>query len=236
MTAAGSIEVRGVTVLRGARRIADDVTFDVARGELVALRGASGSGKTTLLRAIAGLEPLAAGHIAVGDARLVPGPLPSGPRRQALYGQLGVVFQFHNLFGHLTALENVVLALRHVLQTPAAAAEAGARALLATLGVADRAHARPHQLSGGEAQRVAIARALALRPAVLLMDEPTASLDADRRAELAGVLRTLVDGGQTVVVATHDAELVRASSARSLMLKDGRIVGDDLLAEGAGVS
>ena len=115
-----------------------------------------------------------------------------------------MVFQFHHLFAHLTALHNVWLAPVHVLRQPRADAERRAHELLEMLGVGDRAAALPHELSGGEAQRVAIARALAVDPPVLLMDEPTASLDPARRGELAATLRQLAAQGRTVVVATHD--------------------------------
>ena len=203
-----------------------DASFDVAEGELVALLGASGSGKTTILRALAGLEPITKGTIEVGASRLGPGPLPAGAARRALYKDVGIVFQFHNLFTHMTALENVCVAPVHVLGAPRVDAERDARSLLASLGVEHRATAMPNELSGGEAQRVAIARALAVRPRVLLMDEPTASLDPDRRTDLATALRGLVAGGQSVVVATHDQDFVRAVADRRIVLRDGSIVAD----------
>ena len=221
-----AVLVRSVSMARAERTIVRDASFDVSDGELVALLGASGSGKTTILRALAGLEPISAGVIEVGASRLGPGPLPKGAQRRALHREVGIVFQFHNLFAHMTALENVCLALVHVVGAPRAGAERDARALLASLGVEHRASAMPHELSGGEAQRVAIARALAVRPRVLLMDEPTASLDPDRRTDLATVLRSLVAGGQSVVVATHDQDFVRAVADRRIVLRDGSIVVD----------
>ena len=221
-----AVLVRSVSVAHAERTIVRDASFEVSDGELVALLGASGSGKTTILRALAGLEPISAGAIEVGASRLGPGPLPKGAQRRALHREVGIVFQFHNLFAHLTALENVCLALVHVVGAPRAGAERDARTLLASLGVEHRASAMPHELSGGEAQRVAIARALAVRPRVLLMDEPTASLDPDRRTDLATVLRSLVAGGQSVVVATHDQDFVRAVADRRLVLRDGSIVAD----------
>jgi ABC-type polar amino acid transport system ATPase subunit len=222
-----AVRVRSVSMVRAGRTIVRDVSFEVADGELVALLGASGSGKTTILRALAGLDPIVAGAIDIGASRLGPGHLPRGAARRALHREVGIVFQFHNLFAHLTALENVCVAPVHVLGTPRAGAERDARALLASLGVEHRASAMPHELSGGEAQRVAIARALAVRPRVLLMDEPTASLDPDRRADLAATLRGLVGSGQSVVVATHDQDFVRAAADRRLMLREGSIVADD---------
>jgi polar amino acid transport system ATP-binding protein len=218
-----AVRVRAVSMARGERAILSGVSFDVAAGELVALVGASGSGKTTLLRAVAGLEAFGAGAIDVAGLTLLPGPLPGGQVRRALYRRVGVVFQFHHLFAHLTALDNVVLAPVQALRRPRAEAERQARELLESLGVGHRAGAAPHELSGGEAQRVAIARALAVEPHVLLMDEPTASLDAGRRADLARVLRGLAAGGRTVIVATHDEEFVRGTADRRILLRDGAV-------------
>jgi ABC-type polar amino acid transport system ATPase subunit len=111
----------------------------------------------------------------------------------------------------------------HVLKRPRPEAELRARELLVSLGVGDRAAAMPHELSGGEAQRVAIARALAVDPHVLLMDEPTASLDAARRGDLAATLRQLANQGRTIIIATHDAEFARACSHRELTVQGGRV-------------
>jgi ABC-type polar amino acid transport system ATPase subunit len=194
-----ALEVRGLQIRRGSRLLVDDLSFTAARGELLALMGASGTGKTSVLRAIAGLDPPAAGTVHVD-------------------GRVGIVFQFHHLFANMTALENVWLAPVHVLKQPRAEAERRGRELLEMLGVGGRADARPHELSGGESQRVAIARALIMEPPVLLMDEPTASLDQARRDELAATLRELAAQGRTVVVATHDAEFARACGTRTIRL------------------
>src|SRR5262245_65962812 len=120
-----------------------------------------------------------------------------------------MVFQYHHLFEHLTALHNVWLAPVHVLRQSRAEAEAKAVDLLEQMGIGARAHAMPHELSGGEAQRVAIARALAMGPQLLLMDEPTASLDPARRGDLAAILRKLASDGCALLIASHDEELVR---------------------------
>jgi ABC-type polar amino acid transport system ATPase subunit len=219
--------VRDLQVERGGRLVVRSVSFDARPGELLALMGASGSGKTSVLRAIAGLEPVAAGAIETGGVRLGPGPLPRGASLRALHARVGMVFQFHNLFAHLTAIHNVWLAPVHVRGEGREAAERTAQRLLEELGVGGRAHARPHELSGGEAQRVAIARALAMDPPVLLLDEPTASLDPGRRADLARTVRTLVSGGRTVLAATHDEEFVRGCADRVLVLEAGRIARED---------
>jgi ABC-type polar amino acid transport system ATPase subunit len=218
--------VRDLRVERGGRPVVHSVSFEARPGELLALMGASGSGKTSVLRAIAGLEPVAAGAIETGGVRLGPGPLPRGAGLRALHARVGMVFQFHNLFAHLTAVHNVWLAPVHVRGDARDAAERTAHRLLEELGVGGRAGARPHELSGGEAQRVAIARALAMDPPVLLLDEPTASLDPDRRADLVRTVRTLVSGGRTVVAATHDADFVRGCADRVLRLEGGRIASE----------
>jgi ABC-type polar amino acid transport system ATPase subunit len=139
---------------------------------------------------------------------------------------VGIVFQFHHLFSHLRAIDNVVLAPVHALGVPRLQAETRARELLESLGVASRAHALPFELSGGEAQRVAIARALATDPPLLLMDEPTASLDPARRGELSAALVALADAGRTLLITTHDVTFARSVATRVVILADGQVVED----------
>jgi ABC-type polar amino acid transport system ATPase subunit len=199
------LEVRGLELRRGDRPILQGVSFRVERGEILAVMGTSGAGKSTLLRAIAGLDPVTAGSISIERNRV------------------GMVLQFHHLFAHLSALHNVWLAPVHVHRQPKMEAMGRARALLDKLGVGHRADAMPHELSGGEAQRVAIARALAVEPPVLLMDEPTASLDPARRTELAHTLTALAAEGRTLVVATHDSAFAGACAHRTLVMDAGRV-------------
>jgi ABC-type polar amino acid transport system ATPase subunit len=198
------VSLAGVQLRRGGRLVLRDVHLAAQAGEVVALMGLSGSGKTTLLRLLARLETPDAGEIVAPPA--------------------GLVFQFHFLFEHLSALDNVCLALVHVQRLPRADAEARARRLLEELGVGHRADALPRHLSGGEAQRVAIARALAVDPPVLLLDEPTASLDPARRADLAGALRRLAQAGRTLILTSHDDDFVRAAATRLLVLAEGVVV------------
>ena len=219
------LRLRDVQLWRGGRQVLAGVTFDVGRGELVALMGPSGSGKTTILRAIAGLEPFHAGRLWIEELAVEPGAPPPPATLRRLRQKVGMVFQFHCLFEHLPALDNVWLAPVYAHGVRREEAIQRARELLAAFGVDHRAQALPRELSGGEAQRVAIARALAVDPHVLLMDEPTASLDPARRAELRDLLRGLVEQGRTLVVATHDEEFARACAARILTVADGLVNG-----------
>jgi len=224
--AAGMSSVLRVTNLRlqrGTRPILTGATLEVARGELVALMGPWGSGKTTLLRAVAGLEPFHGGVIDVDGVTLSAGP-PDKRLLTALRRKVGMVFQFHCLFEHLTAIQNICLAPIHAHRVTTTDAAHRARELLGTFGVSHRADALPRQLSGGEAQRVAIARALAVDPPLLLMDEPTASLDPIRRTELGTLLRGLLAQGRTLVIATHDEDFAGDFSTRIVRMQDGVVV------------
>jgi polar amino acid transport system ATP-binding protein len=215
------LHLRDVALSRGSRQILERVTFEVRRGELVAILGPSGAGKTTILRAVAGLESFHRGQIDVDGVSLRGNVAPSTTTLRALRRKVGLVFQFHCLFEHLSALENVCLAPVHACRVPPRDADRRARELLKAFGVDDRADALPRALSGGEAQRVAIARALAVDPPVLLLDEPTASLDQPRRTELGGLLSSLLKEGRALVIATHDEDFALAWATRALRLSDG---------------
>ncbi len=222
-TASGVLQIDDLQLRRGARTILERVTCTVERGELVAIMGPSGSGKTTILRAVAGLEPFHSGRIIVDGVTLASGP-PHRDTLRELRRNVGMVFQFHCLFEHLSALQNICLAPVHAYGVKTDAARQRARELLRTFGVEHRADALPRQLSGGEAQRVAIARALAVDPPLLLMDEPTASLDPARRTELGQLLQRLIDQGRTLVLATHDEEFAREYATRRLRMQHGVLV------------
>ncbi len=199
-----TLTVRGLRLTRGRREILRGVDLQAAAGEVVALIGLSGSGKTTILRMIAGLEPPDSGVITAA--------------------KVGMVFQFHYLFEHLSAIDNVTLAPIHVVGQSAADARVRAQALLDQLGVGHRAGALPRELSGGEAQRVAIARALAVDPPLLLLDEPTASLDPARRHDLGDALRALAATGRALLMTSHDDDFVREHATRVVVLADGAVV------------
>lgn len=199
-----ALDARGVRLKRGTREILRGVDLHADAGEVVALMGLSGSGKTTMLRVIAGLEPRDAGEVSAE--------------------KVGMVFQFHFLFEHLTAIDNVTLAPTHVLGVPRADASRRAQLLLDELGVGHRAAALPRELSGGEAQRVAIARALAVDPPLLLLDEPTASLDPARRNDLGAALVALARSGRALVMTSHDDDFVRDFATRVVVLANGAVV------------
>jgi ABC-type polar amino acid transport system ATPase subunit len=218
------LTIRGLHTMRGDQQVLRGLDLDVAPGEVCALMGTSGAGKTTVLRTIAALQPFSAGSIVVGDVTLEPGPLPPESRLKALRGMVGMVFQSHALFEHLTVLDNMTLAPMHVLGWSRERANEAALALLTSLGVAERASAFPRQVSGGQAQRVAIARALVLDPLMLLMDEPTAALDPARRGALGATLRDLAAQGHGLLISTHDVEFVRACADTASVLSDGVVV------------
>ena len=217
------LEIANLHLRRGARTILDGVSLAVERSEILALMGPSGSGKTTILRAVAGLEQFNAGTVTIEGVALMGGAEVSKRTLHELRRKVGMVFQFHCLFEHLTAIANVCLAPVHAYGVAPADAKRRALDLLRTFGVEHRADALPRQLSGGEAQRVAIARALAVDPPVLLMDEPTASLDPDRRAELGTLLVGLRQQGRTLVISTHDDDFAEGFATRIVRLRDGKL-------------
>ena len=200
------------------RTVLDGVTVRFARGKVTAIVGASGCGKSTLLRCINGLETFDEGTIRVGDLDVTPATL------QRIRLQVGMVFQHYGLFSHMSALANVMEAPVHVRRLSKSDARARAVALLEKVGLSHRREAFPRELSGGEQQRVAIARALAMDPAALLLDEPTAALDPERKAEVVTVLEGLAREGTTMVIVTHEPAVVRGIADVAIVLKNGRVV------------
>jgi ABC-type polar amino acid transport system ATPase subunit len=221
------LQVHDLGLRRGDRTILSRTTFSLSRGGVAALMGPSGSGKTTVLRAIAGLERFDAGTIVLDELTLTAGGRHSTEALKKLRRQVGLVFQFHHLFEHLSALRNITLAPMHVLGVSATVAERRARELLEALGVEHRASALPRELSGGEAQRVAIARALAVDPPLLMMDEPTASLDPSRRNELGELLTRLADQSRTILLTTHDEDFAGRWATTILRVNGGTVVGSE---------
>jgi len=217
--AAPVLRLEGVRKAFGDTTVLDGIDLDVARDEVVALIGASGSGKSTLLRTVNLLETIDDGRITLDGTDI------SDPRVRvdAVRARIGVVFQHFNLFPHMTVLENVSLASRHVLRQPRREAEQRALELLERVGLGDKARSYPDRLSGGQQQRVAIARALAPRPAVLLLDEITSALDPELVGEVLDLVRTLKEVGTTILMATHEMAFARDVADRVVFLDAGRV-------------
>jgi octopine/nopaline transport system ATP-binding protein len=214
----------------GAVEVLKGVSLAARQGDVVSILGSSGSGKSTMLRCINLLEIPDSGTITVGEetlrfAKNRDGRVSAPDRRQVerLRRTTGMVFQSFNLWSHITILENVIEAPIHVLKRPRAECIAEAEALLAKVGIADRRHYYPAHLSGGQQQRAAIARALAMRPKVLLFDEPTSSLDPELVGEVLRVMRSLADEGRTMLVVTHEMAFARDVSSHVLFLHQGKI-------------
>ncbi|BCM90691.1 glutamine transport ATP-binding protein GlnQ [Abditibacteriota bacterium] len=206
----------------GPSEVLKGVDMVMRQGEVVALIGASGSGKSTLLRCINRLETPTSGTIRFRDSEISGSD--AGLDLNQVRREIGMVFQQFNLFPHLTALENVALAPRRVLGMAEQQAEKEARELLEQVRLGAKADSYPAELSGGQQQRVAIARALALRPALLLFDEPTSSLDPELVGEVLAVMRDLAREGRTMLVATHEMGFAREAASRVMFLDEGRVL------------
>ena len=229
------IKVENVKKSFGPTTVLDGVNLTVNPGEVISILGSSGSGKSTLIRCINGLEKLNEGRITVDDFDV------SKPRELAeARKRSGTVFQLFNLYPHMTALQNVTLAPVEVLKRPRAEAEADGRALLASVGLGDRADAFPAQLSGGQRQRVGICRALAMKPRYLLLDEVTSALDPEMTSEVLDILAKLAKGGTTMVFVTHEIEFARQISNRIVFLEKGKLLVDlptqEFFAESGGLA
>jgi len=214
------LELRGVRKAFGENEVLRGIDLTVARGEMVCLIGASGSGKSTLLRCMNLLEPIDDGAILLsGDDISEPGRDPRPVRER-----IGIVFQSFNLFPHMDAAENVMLAPRRVKGLAREALLPRVEALFARFGLADRMGHYPDQLSGGQQQRVAIVRALAMEPEIMLFDEITSALDPELVGEVLDVLRDLRAQGMTMVLATHEMGFARELADKVCFLEAGEIL------------
>ena len=228
------LQVKGISKMLGGKPILDNCSLTVNRGELKVLIGPSGAGKSTFLLSINCLIPPDSGEIYLEDQLL---NRTDKAALCAFRAQVGMIFQDFNLFDHLTAEENVAIALRKVRGMSAADARARAQEELARVGLARRASLYPAQLSGGQKQRVAMARALAMDPKVILLDEPTSALDPELVGEVLAVIRDLASGGMTMVMATHQMDFARALATEIIFMEHGKLIEQGspavLLAEGS---
>ena len=214
------IHFRQVNKWFGPLHVLKDITLQILPGEVVVVCGPSGSGKTTLFRCINKLEPIQSGEIIVDGLRLND----PGLDLARLRAEVGMVFQQLNLYPHMTALGNIMLAPMKIRRLERAHAEATARDLLAKVGMPEKADAYPAQLSGGQQQRVAIARALAMQPKIMLFDEPTSALDPEMINEVLDVMVSLAKEGMTMMVITHEMGFARKVARRIIFMDEGRIV------------
>jgi polar amino acid transport system ATP-binding protein len=204
----------------GRNEVLKGISASVSKGEVVCIIGPSGSGKSTILRCINGLESYDGGDIRIDGMRVDR----NAASIVSIRTQVSMVFQRFNLFPHRTALENVVEGPVFVKKEPRAQAIERGRALLAQVGLIDKADSHPPQLSGGQQQRVAIARALAMQPKAILFDEPTSALDPELVGEVLSVMRKLADDGMTMLVVTHEMGFAREVADRVLFIDGGVIV------------
>jgi polar amino acid transport system ATP-binding protein len=231
------IEARGIEKSFGSLRVLKGIDLKVHRGEVVVIIGPSGSGKSTFLRTLNHLDVPDAGQICIngalfgvttrkGKTATLSDALLAVQRRQ-----IGMVFQQFNLFGHMSALDNVRCGPLHVLGHESNAAAEDARRLLALVGLSDKEQSYPAELSGGQQQRVAIARALSMKPAAMLFDEPTSALDPEMVGEVLNVMLDLAAKGMTMVIVTHEIQFARKAADRIMYMEDGMIVEEGRPAE-----
>jgi polar amino acid transport system ATP-binding protein len=224
------VKAEGVHKNFGRLEVLKGISLEVEPGEVMCILGPSGSGKTTFLRCINHLEKINAGRLWV-DGELV-GYRQSGDKLHELHdaevcrkrAEIGMVFQRFNLFGHMTALENVIEAPIRVKRVPKRQAVERAKELLERVGLAEKVYTYPSQLSGGQQQRVAIARALAMQPKLMLFDEPTSALDPELVGEVLDAMRQLAKDGMTMVVVTHEIGFAREVGDTLVFMDEGVVV------------
>jgi polar amino acid transport system ATP-binding protein len=226
------LRVTGLSKIFGEVPVLDRVDLTVQKGEIVMIVGPSGAGKSTLLRCINRIEAPSEGEVLIGktnmagevrNGNLVPdGPLTTARKRR----RVGMVFQRFNLFGHLSALDNVAIGPRRVLGMKASEARERAARELARVKMSPHSGKKPAQLSGGQQQRVAIARAMAMQPTLMLFDEPTSALDPELVGEVLEVIRSLALDGMTMLVVTHEMQFAREVGTRILFMDHGRVIED----------
>ena len=229
MTDQIAVRATGLTKTYGSGETAvhalQDVSFEIPRGEFVVLRGASGSGKTTLLNQIGALEPPTSGDVEANGFAL--NGLDEDGRTEYRLRSVGFVFQFYNLVPSLTAYENVAL----IAELTGGDVEERSEQVLAAVGLGDRLHHFPGELSGGEQQRVSIARGLVKDPPLMLCDEPTGALDTETGTQVLTLLREVTDAGdRTIITVTHNNQIAEIAN-RVIDLRDGQIISEEIVAD-----
>ncbi|HTO12196.1 MAG TPA: amino acid ABC transporter ATP-binding protein [Candidatus Binatia bacterium] len=215
-----AIRFTGVNKWYGKLHVLREINLAIGSGEVVVVCGPSGSGKSTLIRTVNGLERVQSGEVVVLGESIAR----RGVNLPALRTRVGMVFQSFNLFPHMTALENIMLAPMKVRKVTRAEAEKGARALLERVGLREKAGNYPANLSGGQQQRVAIARALAMQPRIMLFDEPTSALDPEMINEVLDVMSALARDGMTMMCVTHEMGFARRVAHRVVFMDEGQVV------------
>lgn len=218
------LKVRNLSKKFGESQVFENISFDVPAGSVTVIIGSSGSGKTTILRSLNGLEKPESGTVEIAAAKVDYSTRQNAKSLAELRSQSGMVFQGNNLFGNLTALENVTIGPIKGHGVKRDEAEQQGISLLKQVGLAGKEASYPHELSGGQQQRVGIARALALKPKVLLFDEPTSALDPELVGEVLAVMKRLAKTGWTMVVVTHEMSFAREIADQVLFIDKGQIV------------
>jgi polar amino acid transport system ATP-binding protein len=214
------LRVEGVSKWYGDEQVLREVSFQMDRGDVTVVVGPSGSGKSTLLRCVNRLTEVNEGDVYLDGERITAPEMDVNRLRR----EVGMVFQDFNLFAHLSALENVMLGPRRVLDLSEQEARERARRELDQVGLSAQSDSYPAELSGGQKQRVGIARALAMDPKLLLFDEPTSALDPELVGEVLGVMRRLAADGMTMLVVTHEMGFAQSVASDMIMLDEGRLV------------
>jgi ABC-type polar amino acid transport system ATPase subunit len=227
MSADVLIKVEGLEKHFGQLKALDGIDTEIYKGDVTVVIGPSGSGKSTFLRCLNLLEVPTGGRILFEGVDITDPKVDINVHRQ----KMGMVFQQFNLFPHMKVLKNLTLAPMKLLKQSQEEAEENAMQLLRRVGLSDRAEAYPAQLSGGQKQRIAIVRALAMNPDVMLFDEPTSALDPEMVGEVLDVMKSLAEGGMTMVVVTHEMGFAREVGKRVVFMDEGRFVEENNPAE-----
>jgi ABC-type polar amino acid transport system ATPase subunit len=216
------LRISGLVKKFGNRIVINGVDLDVVPGEVVVIVGPSGTGKSTMLRCVNGLEEINGGSITFEGQQV------RAKTREVIHlrRRIGMIFQNFNLYPHLTALENVMLAPTKVLKQPKKQVEERSRKLFQRVRLEHRCDAYPNQLSGGEQQRVAIARTLAMEPHLMLFDEPTSALDPETVGDVLRVMEDIAKEGRTMLVVTHEIGFARHVGSRMIFMDEGKIIED----------